>query len=127
VPVQPVSTIAFLPMYMVRGTRGAADKRRHLSEFFGGTVALNGIDSQSRYGALMRSAAPFTRNGRFFGRAIHTRFASLPDDVANAFGLRDVASLRKSDYEVIRTNLAEAEAVHSLPKLEEMSVAAPSS
>jgi ABC-type phosphate/phosphonate transport system substrate-binding protein len=174
----------------------AADKRQHLSEFFGGTVALNGIDSQSGYGALMRSAAPFARNGRFFGRAIHARshdaamrlvaqgladvaaidsitwrisrrfdpdtqglksigtteptpglpfiaakgkfdgrmfnavlaaVASLPDDARNAFGLRSVASLRKSDYEVIRTNLAEAEAVHSLPKLEEMPAPAPSS
>jgi hypothetical protein len=31
-----------------------------------------------------------------------------------------VVPLQKADYEVIRTNLAQAEAVHSLPELEEM-------
>lgn len=168
----------------------ATDKRRHLSEFFGGTLALNGTDSQSGYGALMRSAAPLAQNGRFFGRAILThshdtsmqlvaqgradiaaidsitwrmsqRFdpetgglrsigtteptpglpfivakgkydsglfdaarsaiAALPQETRDVFGLRDVVALRKADYEVIRTNLAQAEAVHSLPELEELS------
>jgi len=171
---------------------GAADKRQNLSEFFGSTVALNGIDSQSGYGALMRSAAPFARHGRFFGRAIHSRshaasmrlvaqgladiaaidsitwrmsvrfdpitqglrsigtteptpglpfiaakakfdirmydavraaIIMLPDEALGAFGLRDVAPLHRTDYDVIRTNLAKAEAVHSLPKLEEVLVA----
>jgi len=50
----------------------AADKRRQLSEFSGATFALNGRDSQSGYGAMMRAAAPFAKAGRFFGRAIHT-------------------------------------------------------
>jgi ABC-type phosphate/phosphonate transport system substrate-binding protein len=43
-----------------------------LSEFSGATFALNGRDSQSGYGAMMRAAAPFAKAGRFFGRAIHT-------------------------------------------------------
>jgi ABC-type phosphate/phosphonate transport system substrate-binding protein len=170
----------------------AADKRRQLSEFFGATFALNGRDSQSGYGAMMRAAAPFAREGRFFGRAIHSRshdasmrlvarghadiaaidsvtwrisrqfdsvteglrsigmteptpglpfiaaksrwdgrlldavrtgVAGLPEATRQAFGLRDVLPFRCDDYDVIRTNLAQAEAVHCLPELEEMSAA----
>jgi hypothetical protein len=33
--------------------------------------------------------------------------------------LRDLLPFRRAEYEVIRTNLAQAEAVHSLPALEE--------
>lgn len=167
----------------------ASDRRQHLSEFFGATFAVNGKDSQSGYGAMMRAAAPFARAGRFFGRAIHTgshdasmrlvaegaadiaaidsvtwrmsrafdpatqglqsigtseptpglpfivamaRFdnglfdavragvAALPEDTRKAFGLRNVVQLRRMDYEVIKTNLVQAEAQHSLPELEEM-------
>jgi ABC-type phosphate/phosphonate transport system substrate-binding protein len=170
----------------------AADKRRQLSEFFGGTFALNGRDSQSGYGAMMHAAAPFAREGRFFGRAIHSRshdasmrlvakghadiaaidsvtwrmsrkfdsvteelrsigttqptpglpfiaakgrwdgrlldavragVAGLPEATRQAFGLRDVLPFRRADYVVIKANLAQAEAVHSLPELEEMPTA----
>jgi ABC-type phosphate/phosphonate transport system substrate-binding protein len=169
-----------------------ADKRHKLSEFFGGTFAVNGKDSQSGYGAMMRAAAPFAKAGRFFGRAIHTgshdasmrlvtkgyadiaaidsvtwrisrQFDSvtdglrsigtteptpglpfiaaksrwdgrlldavrvgvvgLPEATRHAFGLRDVLPFRRADYEVIKTNLAQAEAVHSLPELEEVPAA----
>ena len=172
----------------------AADKRQRLSEFVGGVLAVNGTDSQSGYAAMMRAAAPFARDGRFFRRAIHTRLhgasmrlvakgladiaaidsvtwrvsrqfdpdklalrsigtteptpglpfiaakgkwdkrlleavrggvAALPDQTRRAFGLRDVLPFRRADYEVIKTNLAQAEAVHSLPELEEMSAAPP--
>jgi ABC-type phosphate/phosphonate transport system substrate-binding protein len=168
----------------------AADKRQQLSEFFDGTFALNGKDSQSGYGAMMHAAAPFAKAGRFFGRAIHTGshdasmrlvakghadiaaidsvtwrmsrqfdsvteglrsigtteptpglpfvaakgrwdgrlhdavragVAGLPGVTRRAFGLRDVLPFERADYEVIKTNLAQAEAVHSLPELEEMS------
>jgi hypothetical protein len=167
----------------------ASDRRRHLSDFFGATLAVNGRDSQSGYGAIMRAAAPLAKAGRFFGRAIHTgshdasmrlvaegaadiasidsvtwrmsrafdpltgglqsigtseptpglpfivatgRFdgglfdavrggvAVLPDGTRKAFGLRDVVQLRRMDYEIIKTNLIQAEAQHSLPELEEM-------
>jgi ABC-type phosphate/phosphonate transport system substrate-binding protein len=167
----------------------AAEKRQHLSEFFGATLAVNGKDSQSGYGAMVRATAPFVRAGRFFGRAIHTGshdasmrlvtegladvaaidsvtwrmsrafdsqteglksigtteptpglpfivakgkfdgglfdavragIAALPDDTRQAFGLRDVVPLRRSAYEVIRTNLIQAEAAHSLPAMEEL-------
>jgi hypothetical protein len=37
--------------------------------------------------------------------------------------LRDVLDFREADYEVIRENLAEAEAMHSLPQLREMPAA----
>lgn len=168
----------------------AADKRQQLSEFFDGTFALNGKDSQSGYGAMMRAAAPFAKAGRFFGRALHTGshdasmrlvatgradiaaidsvtwrmsrqfgsvtaalrsigtteptpglpfiaakarwdrrlydavragVAGLPGVTRQAFGLRDVLPFERADYEVIKTNLAQAVAVHSLPELEEMS------
>jgi ABC-type phosphate/phosphonate transport system substrate-binding protein len=167
----------------------ASDRRRDLSEFFGATFAVNGKDSQSGYGAMMRAAAPLAKAGRFFGRAIHTgshdasmrlvaegaadiaaidsvtwriskafdpltrglqsignseptpglpfivamaRFdsglfdavragiAALPDDTSKAFGLRDVVQLQRIDYEIIKTNLMQAEAQHSLPELEEV-------
>jgi len=58
-------------------------------------------------------------DGRLFD-AVRTVIAALPDDARSAFGLRDVIPFKKADYEVIRTNLAQAEAVHSLPELEEM-------
>jgi ABC-type phosphate/phosphonate transport system substrate-binding protein len=168
----------------------ADDKRRRLSEFAGGVFAVNGTESQSGYAAMMREAAPFARDGRFFGRAIHTRshdasmrlvakgladiaaidsvtwrlsrqfdpdkpalrsigtteptpglpfivargkwdqrlpesvragVGALPEQTRRAFGLRDVTPLRRADYEVIKTNLEQAEAAHSLPELEDMS------
>jgi ABC-type phosphate/phosphonate transport system substrate-binding protein len=168
------------------------DRRQHLSEFRGCNLAINGKDSQSGYGAMMRAAAPYARGGRFFGRAIHAGshetsmrlvangiadiaaidsvtwrisrqfdpntaglksigtteptpglpfivakgkwderlfdavragVAALPEDTRRAFGLRDVLDFREADYEVIRENLAEAEAMHSLPQLREMPAA----
>jgi ABC-type phosphate/phosphonate transport system substrate-binding protein len=165
----------------------ATDTRTQLSEFLGGTLALNGRDSQSGYAAIMRASAPFARSGRFFGRAIHsgshdasmglvakgladiaaidsvtwrmsrwfdpassgvksigtteptpglpfiaaaskfeaklfdavrTGIAALPEQTRRAFGLRDLLPLRKQDYEIIKTNLVQAEAVHSLPEME---------
>ena len=74
---------------------GVADKRRHLSEFCGGTVALNGTNSQSGYGALMRSAAPFARDRRFFGRAILTRSHEASMRLV-AQGLADIAAIDPS-------------------------------
>ena len=49
--------------------------------------------------------------------------AALPEDTRRAFGLRDVLPFRKADYAVIGVNLAEAEAVHCLPELEEIPAA----
>jgi ABC-type phosphate/phosphonate transport system substrate-binding protein len=167
----------------------SADPRTRLSEFPGCTLAINGKDSQSGYGAIMFASAPYARGGRFFQRAIHTgsheasmrlvargladiaaidsvtwrmsrRFdpetsglraietteptpglpfiaaagkpaaklfdavqtgiTALPEATRHAFGLRDVLPLQKRDYEVIMTNLAQAEAVHSLPDMEEI-------
>jgi ABC-type phosphate/phosphonate transport system substrate-binding protein len=172
-----------------------AEKRQHLSEFFGSTFAFNGKDSQSGYAAMMRATAPFAQAGRFFGRAIHTGshdasmqlvaegladiaaidsvtwrmsrafdpqtrglksigtteptpglpfivakgkfdgglfdavragIAALPGDTCQAFGLLDVVPLGRTDYEVIKTNLIQAEAAHSLPPLEEMPPPRPS-
>lgn len=171
----------------------SADPRNHLAEFLGGTLAVNGLDLQSGYAAMMRATAPLARGGRFFHRAIHTGshaasirlvargladiaaidsvtfrisrqfdpvaaglkrigtteptpglpfiaangkpegklfdairagIAALPEETRSAFGLRDVLPFRRRDYEVIKTNLAEAEAVHRLPELEEMPVTA---
>jgi ABC-type phosphate/phosphonate transport system substrate-binding protein len=167
----------------------AEDKREHLSEFLGGTLAVNGTDSQSGYGAIMFASAPFAQRGRFFQRAIRTGshdasmqlvargvadiaaidsvtwrmsrqfdpgisglkpigtteptpglpfiaatgksdaklfdavrtgIASLPEETRQAFGLKDVLPFGRRDYEVILTNLAQAEAVHSLPEMEEV-------
>ena len=170
----------------------SADRRTHLSEFLGSTLAVNGTDSQSGYGAIMLASAPFARGGRFFERAVHTGshetsmrlvakgladiaaidsvtwrmsrqfdpstsglkpigtteptpglpfiaatgkadaklfdavrtgIATLPEETRQAFGLRDLLPFGKRDYEVIRTNLAQAEAVHSLPEMEQVPAA----
>jgi ABC-type phosphate/phosphonate transport system substrate-binding protein len=167
----------------------AVDARQRLSDFFNGTLAINGRDSQSGYGAIMAAAAPFAQQGRFFRRAVRTGsheasmrlvakgvadiaaidsvtwrmsrqfdpgisgmrsigtteptpglpfiaasgkpkvklldavragLAVLPLETRRAFGLRDVLPFRKGDYEVIKTNLAQAEAVHSLPEIEDV-------
>jgi ABC-type phosphate/phosphonate transport system substrate-binding protein len=168
----------------------SADKRESLSEFLGGTLAINGTDSQSGYGAIMFASAPLAQRGRFFRRAIRTGshdasmqlvargladiaaidsvtwrmsrqfdpgisglkpigtteptpglpfiaatgkspaklfdavrtgIAALPEETRQAFGLKDVLPFQRLDYEVILTNLAQAEAVHSLPDMEEVS------
>jgi ABC-type phosphate/phosphonate transport system substrate-binding protein len=168
------------------------DKREHLPEFFGCTLAINGTESQSGYGAIMRASAPYARHGRFFGRAIRTgsheasmrliangladiaaidsvtwrmtqlfdpevaalkvigttepapglpfiaaigRFnpklfdavragiAALPQDTRQAFGLRDLIPLNRQNYEVIKTNLTQAEAMHTLPEIEDAAAA----
>jgi hypothetical protein len=52
--------------------------------------------------------------------AVRAGIASLPGKTREAFGLRDILPFRKRDYEVIMTNLAQAEAVHSLPELEDV-------
>src|SRR6202030_4351938 len=67
-------SVEVCPAGFYRSARVAssADRRQHLSEFFCCTFAINGKDSQSGYGAMMRAAAPFARGGRFFGRAVHT-------------------------------------------------------
>lgn len=165
------------------------DSRSSLSEFGGATLTFNGEDSQSGYAAIMRAAAPFARDGRFFGRAIHSGsheasmrlvkeghadlaaidsvtwrmsrefdpeiaelkvvatttptpglpfitaagnpagkifeavregIASLPDQTRKAFGLKGVLPFQKSDYNVIKANLAEAQRIHSLPQAEEL-------
>ncbi len=165
----------------------AGDVRSQLSDFLGATLALNGMDSQSGYGAIMAAAAPLARDGRFFGRAINTgshkasmelvasgqadiaaidsvtwqmsrRFDSsaadlraigttdptpglpfitasgnppqilfdavargidrVPQSARDAFGLKELVQLRRSDYDVIRTRLMQAELMHSLPDIE---------
>jgi ABC-type phosphate/phosphonate transport system substrate-binding protein len=170
----------------------SANPRTHLSEFPGCTLAVNGKDSQSGYGAIMLASARYARGGRFFQRAIHTgsheasmrlvargladiaaidsvtwrmsrRFdpqtsglkeigttepvpglpfiaaagkpaeklfdavrtgiAALPEATRQAFGLKDVLPFRRRDYEVIMGNLAQAEALHSLPEMEEIPAA----
>jgi ABC-type phosphate/phosphonate transport system substrate-binding protein len=55
--------------------------------------------------------------------AVRTGITALPKATRQAFGLRDVLPLQKRDYEVIMTNLALAEAVHSLPEMEEITAA----
>ena len=52
--------------------------------------------------------------------AVRTGITALPEATRQAFGLRDVLPLQKRDYEAIMTNLAQAEAVHSLPEMEEI-------
>jgi ABC transporter, phosphonate, periplasmic substrate-binding protein len=167
----------------------SADRRTRLSDFCGGTLAINSKDSQSGYSAIMFASAPFAQRGRFFRRAIHTRshsrsmqlvangladiaaidsvtwrmsrqfdsdsaslksigtteptpglpfiaaagtpaerllaairagVAILPGTTRKAFGLVGVVPLPRKEYEMILSNLLQAEAVHALPDLEEI-------
>ena len=162
----------------------SADRRDRLAQFAGATLALNGKDSQSGYGAIMLAAAPYARDGQFFGQAIATGshasamrtvaegradlaaidsvtwrmsclsgeaaglkvigtteptpglpfiaalgkpagqlfdairhgLAGLPDPARQAFGVKDLVPLQRTDYEVIAQNLQQAEAAHRLPE-----------
>ena len=79
----------------------AADRRQHLSELVGATFAVNGKDSQSGYGAMMRAAAPFARDGRFFGRAIHTGSHDASMRLV-AEGVADVAAIDSVTWRMSR-------------------------
>jgi len=79
----------------------SADRRQHLSEFFGCTFAINGKDSQSGYGAMMRAAAPFARGGRFFGRAVHTGSHETSMRLV-ATGLADIAAIDSVTWRISR-------------------------
>jgi hypothetical protein len=57
--------------------------------------------------------------------AVRDGVAALPDTTRKAFGLLDVLPLPEKQYEVILSNLAQAEAVHTLPDLEEIQGALP--
>ena len=45
----------------------ADDPRADLADFRGATLAVNGTDSQSGWGAMLHHAAPLATDGRFFG------------------------------------------------------------
>jgi ABC-type phosphate/phosphonate transport system substrate-binding protein len=79
----------------------ATDRRQHLSEFLGGTFAVNGEDSQSGYAAMMRATAPFAKSGRFFGRAIHSRSHDASMRLV-ARGLADIAAIDSVTWRISR-------------------------
>lgn len=70
----------------------AAEGRRTLADFRGGTVAYNSTDSQSGYNSLRAMVAPLAKGGRFFARAVasgsHRRSLEMVRD-----GLADIASV----------------------------------
>ncbi len=70
----------------------ASDTRDRLPQFLGAALALNGVDSQSGYGAVMRAAAPHARQGRFFGKAVAT-ITHTAAMHAVADGQADIASI----------------------------------
>jgi ABC-type phosphate/phosphonate transport system substrate-binding protein len=86
------------------------------------TEGLRSIGTTEPTPGLPFIAAKGRWDGRLFD-AVRTGVAGLPEATRQAFGLRDVLAFRRADYEVIKTDLAQAEAVHSLPELEEMSAA----
>jgi len=70
----------------------ADDPRADVADFFGAAFALNGVESQSGYGAALSHVAPFAQAGRFFGRAVKTpsHAASM---AAVAAGAADMAAI----------------------------------
>ncbi len=70
----------------------ADDPRTAVEDFFGSALALNGVDSQSGYGAVMSHVAPLAQAGRFFGRAVKTASHGASME-AVAMGAADMASI----------------------------------
>jgi ABC-type phosphate/phosphonate transport system substrate-binding protein len=86
-------------------------------QFDPGTSGLKSIGTTEPTPGLPFIAAAGKPGAKLFDAA-QAGIASLPETTRQAFGLRDILPLRKQDYEVIKTNLAQAEAVHSLPEME---------
>lgn len=78
-----------------------SDGRVDLSEFRDSTLAFNGEDSQSGYAAIMRAVAPFAREGRFFGRAIHSGSHEASMRLVKQ-GLADVAAIDSVTWRMSR-------------------------
>lgn len=70
----------------------ADDPRARLADFRGATLAINGTDSQSGWGAILRHAAPLAAGGRFFGRVRETG-AHRASVLAVAAGEADLAAI----------------------------------
>ena len=70
----------------------ADDPRAALAGFGGATLAINGTDSQSGWGAILHHAAPLATDGRFFG-AVRATGAHRASVRAVAAGEADVAAI----------------------------------
>lgn len=70
----------------------ADDPREGLAAFRGARIAVNGTDSQSGWGAILREAAPLGAGGRFFGAVVVTG-AHRASVAAVAGGDADVAAI----------------------------------
>jgi ABC-type phosphate/phosphonate transport system substrate-binding protein len=70
----------------------ADDPRTTLAEFRGARLAVNGLDSQSGYGAILHHAAPLAEDGRFFGTAEITG-AHTASIARVAEGVADIAAI----------------------------------
>ncbi len=77
------------------------DSRNDLPEFRGSTLAFNGEDSQSGYAAIMRAVAPSARDGRFFGRAIHSGSHEASMKLVKQ-GLADLAAIDSVTWRMSR-------------------------
>ena len=100
----------------------AGDARERLGDFFGGTLAFNGKDSQSGYAAIMRAAAPMALQGKFFGRALcagsHRRAMQLVAD-----GTADIAAIDSVTWRIsvafdpVASRLKSIETTEPTPRL----------
>jgi ABC-type phosphate/phosphonate transport system substrate-binding protein len=71
---------------------GEDDPRQDLADFRGSTLAINGFDSQSGWGAMLPHAAPQARSGRFFGR-VRVTGAHITSVDRVAAGAADLAAI----------------------------------
>ena len=100
----------------------AVDTRGKLGDFFGGTLAFNGTDSQSGYAAIMRAVAPMALQGRFFGRALcagsHRRAMQLVADGAADIAAIDTVTWRiSSSFDPLALKLKSIETTEPTPGL----------
>lgn len=70
----------------------ADDPRPDLAAFRGARLAVNGFDSQSGWGSILHHAAPFARDGGFFG-AVEVSGAHAESVVMVAEGAADLAAI----------------------------------
>jgi ABC-type phosphate/phosphonate transport system substrate-binding protein len=70
----------------------ADDPREALGDFRGAALAINGVDSQSGYGAIWHHAAGLAERGRFFGR-VEVTGAHAASVARVADGAADLAAI----------------------------------
>ncbi len=91
----------------------ADDGRAGLADFRGATLAVNGTDSQSGWGAMLHHAAPLAEGGRFFA-AVRVTGAHADSVRAVAGGAADLAAIDAVSWGLAERYMPEAGRLRAL-------------